>query len=321
MDKKITGSDARNYQSIDQLIKDAYGLNAKQLEKRMEWAMKVAESGSCLKGKPIPEAPENEFRIIKAKMAARGITPRVMADFDEETQKAMQREDYIDSTLVLPHQKAEQERTSWNPVAEVKEFWEMKKKRYRKVIRMAGMAAACMVFVAAVILVPRIDAIAKKNYRYEARVESGETGKIVWNNQNNYISKPGKLEEAYAEIKETLGEPILKLGYMPEGMEFAELEIKNGFARMEFVYAGNSVRMFEVLYLQDSSGSYSSDRNTYKFVKNEWIGKDIPIRKNEISTEKYEYCAYVGEANAYFILEGIMDEKDFIKIVENIVFN
>lgn len=321
MDKKITGSDARNYQSIDQLIKDAYGLNAKQLEKRMEWAMKVAESGSCLKGKPIPEAPENEFRIIKAKMAARGITPRVMADFDEETQKAMQREDYIDSTLVLPHQKAEPERTSWNPVAEVKEFWEMKKKRYRKVIRMAGMAAACLVFVAAVILVPRIDAIAKKNYKYEARIESGGGGQIVWNNQDNYISNPGELEKAYDEIKEALGDPILKLGYMPEGMEFSELELKNGFARMEFVYAGNSVRMLEVLYLQDSSGAYISDRNTYKVVRNEWIGKDIPIRKNEVSTKEYEYCAYVGEANAYFILEGIMDEKDFIKIIENIVFN
>lgn len=321
MDKKITGSDARNYQSIDHLIKDAYGLNAKQLEKRMEWAMKVAESGSCLKGKPIPEAPENEFRIIKAKMAARGITPRVMADFDEETQKAMQREDYIDSTLVLPHQKAEQERTSWNPVAEVKEFWEMKKKRYRKVIRMAGMAAACVVFVAAVILVPRIDAIAKKNYRYEPRVEGGEKGKIIWNNQDNFITESGKLEEAYSEIKEKIGGPILKLGYIPDGMVFSNLEIKAGVARMEFVYAGNSVYMFEVLYLRDNTGIYLSDCDEYVLAENEWIGKNIPILKNQTPKGNDEYCAYFEVDNAYFTLEGIMNEEAFIKIVENVILD
>lgn len=319
MDRNRTGSDAQKDQSIEQLIKEAYGLNARQLEKQMEWAMGTAESGSLLKGMPIPEAPENEFRIIMAKMAARGITPKVMADFDEETRRAMQREDYLDTTPILPHQRAEWEKTNRNPVADVKEYLELKKKRFRKVVRMAEAVAACALLVMAVILVPRIDAIAKKNYKYEARVESGGKGEIVWNNQENVITEVGKLEEAYVKIRETLGGPILKLGFMPEGMVFSELEIKAGYARIEFVYAGNSVHMFEVLYLIDNTGKYVSDRNEYKIVKNEWIDKKIPIQKNKTPGGKQEYCAYFVEDNAYFILEGIMEEKDFIKIVENIV--
>lgn len=317
MDRKRTGSDVRNDQSIEQLIKEAYGLNTKQLEMRMKWAMEIAESGSLLRGMSIPEAPENEFRIIMAKMAARGITPKLMADFDEETQKEMQREDYLDTALTLPHQRAEREGTK-NPVANVKEYLESKKKQHGKAIRMAGAVAACLVFAMAVILVPRIDAIAKKNYKYEARVESGGQGIAVWNNQGDVIIEDGNLEKAYAEIKEKLGGTVLKLNYIPKGMKFSKLEIKAGITRMEFVYAGNSVRVFEVLYLQDNKGKYVSDRNEYKLVKNEWINKSISIEKNETLKGKQEYCAYFEVDNLYFILEGIMEEEDFIKIIENV---
>ncbi len=318
MDRKRTGSDARNDQSIEQLIKEAYGLNTKQLEMRMKWAMEMAESGSLLRGMSIPEAPDNEFRIIMAKMAARGITPKLMADFDEETQKEMQREDYLDTALTLPHQRAEREGTK-NPVADVKEYLESKKKQHGKAIRMAGAVAACLVFAMAVILVPRIDAIAKKNYKYEARVESGRGGIIVWNNQDNVIMEEGSLEKAYAEIKEKLGGAVLKLNYIPKGMKLSKLEIKAGITKMEFVYAGNAVHMFEVLYLKDSTEKYISDRNEeYKVVKNEWIDKNIPIQKNKTSEGKLEYCAYFEMNNAFFVLEGIVNEEEFIKVIENV---
>ncbi len=319
MDRNRTGSDAQKDQSIEQLIKEAYGLNARQLEKQMEWAMGTAESGSLLKGMPIPEAPENEFRIIMAKMAARGITPKVMADFDEETRRAMQREDYLDTTPILPHQRAEWEKTNRNPVADVKEYLELKKKRFRKVVRMAEAVAACALLVMAVILVPRIDAIAKKNYKYEARVESGEKGTIIWNNQENVIYNAGDLEEAYAKIKETLGDPILKLTFMPEGMVFSELEIKAGYARMEFAYAGNSVHMFEMLYRKDGAGAHKTDCQADIFVTNEWIEKEIPIQKNKLDKGKYEYCAYIEFNSAYYVLEGIMGEKDFVNLIKNLV--
>lgn len=318
MDRNRTGSDAQKDQSIEQLIKEAYGLNARQLEKQMEWAMGTAESGSLLKGMPIPEAPENEFRIIMAKMAARGITPKVMADFDEETRRAMQREDYLDTTPILPHQRAEWEKTNRNPVADVKEYLELKKKRFRKVVRMAEAVAACALLVMAVILVPRIDAIAKKNYKYEARVESGEKGTIIWNNQENVKIEDSNLEKAYLEIEEKLGGAVLKLKYIPEGMKLSKLEVKTGFARIEFLYAGNSIHMFEVMYLLDNTGQYVSDRDAYKVVRNEWIDKNIPIQKNKTSKGKQEYCAYLEIDNAYFILEGIMEEEDFIKVIENI---
>ena len=82
----------QQYKSIEQLIREAYGLSPDQMEKRMEWAEAEAASDAPLGGRSIPNAPEHEFQTILSKMEARGITPRVMADFSRDQQRVLQSE-------------------------------------------------------------------------------------------------------------------------------------------------------------------------------------------------------------------------------------
>lgn len=317
MDKGKSGADGQKYQSINQLIKDAYGLSAKQIRKQMEWAELKAQSETFLDEASIPESPEGEFSVILAKLAARGITPRRLADFDQESRKAMGKEDYLDREG-LPHQMDLEEEGCKGLGLGMKKMLGSAGKLLERPLRIAAVAAACLTVGVVIFLAPRIDAIAKKRYQYEARVESGERGRIVWNNQDDYISDVGNLEKAYEQIRDELGIPVLRLNYIPEGMYLSSLDIKDGQVKMEFVYKGNRVYMFEVTYPVTDSGAYYSDCEEYKTIFNEWIEQDIPIRRSKREKRSYEYNAYFSIKDSYYIFSGIMNEDDFFNIVKDL---
>lgn len=317
VDKGKSGTDGQKYQSINQLIKDAYGLSAKQIRKQMEWAELKAQSETFLDEASIPESPEGEFSVILAKLAARGITPRRLADFDQESRKAMGKEDYLDREG-LPHQMDLAEEGCKGLGLGMKKMLGSAGKLLERPLRIAAVAAACLTVGVVIFLAPRIDAIAKKRYQYEARVESGERGRIVWNNQDDYISDVGNLEKAYEQIRDELGIPVLRLNYIPEGMYLSSLDIKDGQVKMEFVYKGNRVYMFEVTYPVTDSGAYYSDCEEYKTIFNEWIEQDIPIRRSKREKRSYEYNAYFSIKDSYYIFSGIMNEDDFFNIVKDL---
>ena len=311
--------DGKNYKSINQLIKDAYGVNGEQIRKQMEWAEQQILSDVYLKEASALTPPEQEFSMILEKMRARGITPKILADFDEESRKAMEESDYLDRER-LPHQSIEETvNLKEHKKFDLKKIIGLKGTFLEKSFRIAGIGAACMLAVGVIILAPKIDAIAKKRYQYQVRVESGERGRIVWNNQENYITDIGSLEKAYIQIKEELGISVLKLNYIPEGMSLSELEIQKGYIKMSFVYEGNNIYMLEVLYPIGDIGVYSSDRREYKFVLNEWIGQEIPIQRNKNSKGNYEYNAYFSINDSYYVIEGIIEENENIKIVEALI--
>lgn len=316
MDKNEAGSNLRTYRSLEQLIKDAYGLNAEQMRKRMEWAEQEAKSDAPLGGIPIPEAPENEFRTILAKMAARGITPKVMADFDEEKQKAFQDGSILESET-LPHEE-HGEAFEGNGKSNVIEAFHSVKEFLQKPLRTAGVVAACLVVGVGIIMAPRINAMARKNYKYEARIQEDNTGGIVWNNQDKYISKMGSLDEAYVKIRETLEVSVLKLNYIPAGMKLSKLAIEDGHARLEFIYKNNHIYMLEVSYPMDNSDTRFSDCQPYIFIFNEWLEREIPIRRSKTTTSEFEYSAYFEIENAYYYIQGVTKETDFVNIVANL---
>ena len=312
----------QQYKSIEQLIREAYGLSPDQMEKRMEWAEAEAASDAPLGGRSIPNAPEHEFQTILSKMEARGITPRVMADFSRDQQRVLQSENGF-----LAAQRA------WlsvkpDPVIKSKglgpgrrESENAKKTFFSVPVRTAGAAAACVAAgIAIFTLRPGIDVMGKRNYTYVSEVRDGEKTDIVWNNQENYISDGGKLEEAYAEINETLGIKVLKVNYLPADVELEKVSINSGQARLTFSYEQNYVYVLEVLYSKNNSSGRFSDGQQYKSVFNEWLNRDISIQRIQQEEEQYEYSAYLVIENAYYYIHGAMEEEEFINIIENVSF-
>lgn len=309
----------QQYKSIEQLIREAYGLSPDQMEKRMEWAEAEAASDAPLGGRSIPNAPEHEFQTILSKMEARGITPRVMADFSRDQQRALQSENGF-----LAAQRA------WlsvkpDPVIKSKglgpgrrESENAKKTFFSVPVRTAGAAAACVAAgIAIFTLRPGIDVMGKRNYTYVSEVRDGEKTDIVWNNQENYISDEGKLEQTYSQIKEKLGIPVLKLNYVPTGMKLIGVSFEKSHARLEFEYKNNHIHMLEIYYSKDNSDARFSDCVGEETVYNEWMDNMIPIKekKNEKATE---YFSYLENEKACYYLHGVMAKEEFINIVRNL---
>ncbi len=317
MDRNEAKSGQKGYTSLERLIKDAYGLNPSQMIQRMEWAQQEAKSEHPLNGRPIKEPPTDGFQTILAKMEARGITPRVMADFDTASQKWLQ--DGASWTEgPLPHEKDRAgNREDWSTRAT--EVWDSLKMVLQKPVKTAGVVVAGFILVAAILLIPRIDAIATRRFSYESSVRDGNTGTITWDNQDDHITDVGSLEEVYTKIKEETNTAVLKLNYIPHGMNLSSYNIKEDNIRLEFTYENSHVFILEFLCSMDDTYTRTSDCREYTTVYNEWIGREISIQRNEISGNKFEYVAYIEFGNMYYYIQGIIPEEDFLKIVENLV--
>lgn len=312
----------QQYKSIEQLIREAYGLSPDQMEKRMEWAEAEAASDAPLGGRSIPNAPEHEFQTILSKMEARGITPRVMADFSRDQQRILQSENgFLAAQRTWLSVKPDPVIKSKGLGPGRRESENAKKTFFSVPVRTAGAAAACVAAgIAIFTLRPGIDVMGKRNYTYVSEVRDGEKTDIVWNNQENYISDGGKLEEAYAEINETLGIKVLKVNYLPADVELEKVSINSGQARLTFSYEQNYVYVLEVLYSKNNSSGRFSDGQQYKSVFNEWLNRDISIQRIQQEEEQYEYSAYLEIENAYYYIHGAMEEEEFINIIENVSF-
>lgn len=312
----------QQYKSIEQLIREAYGLSPDQMEKRMEWAEAEAASDAPLGGRSIPNAPEHEFQTILSKMEARGITPRVMADFSRDQQRVLQSENGF-----LAAQRA------WlsvkpDPVIKSKgigpgrrESENAKKTFFSVPVRTAGAAAACVAAgIAIFTLRPGIDVMGKRNYTYVSEVRDGEKTDIVWNNQENYISDEGKLMEAYDEIKEKLQINVLKLNYLPRGIRLSGVNIDAGLARLDFIYKSNYMYVLQIIYSKDTCENRFSDGELYTTIYNEWLDVSIPVQKIKRSDNQYEYSAYVEIENAYYYIQGVLAENEFFSIIQDLSF-
>ncbi|MDO5415833.1 MAG: DUF4367 domain-containing protein [Lachnospiraceae bacterium] len=305
------------YKSIEQLIKDAYGLNQKNMIKRMEWAEQEAESDTPLAGQEIPSPPKDEFQVILAKMEVRGITPRKLEDFNEEEKEAFQREGILNEKQLTA--EGAEETFEEHGVENAERRNGSKLRFLRHPLKTAGVIAAAMAVTVAVIgLNPNIDVLAMRPFKYISEVREGKKTDIVWNNQEDIISEKSSLEKTFDQVKEELKMPVLKINYIPEGMKLSTVVIEDGHARLEFEYGNNCLYMYEVSLLKSNSNAVFSDCEKYTSVFNEWINKEIPIRKSKIEDGRIEYIAYTQMENAHYYFCGIMEEEEFCNIICNL---
>lgn len=317
VDRNEANAKQKKYKSLDRLIKDAYGLNPSQMKLRMEWAQQEARSAHPLNGRLIKDPPEDGFQKLMAKMEARGITPRMMADFDGASQRWMGDEESWEGKL--PHELDRREdRGEWRE--RVVEVWASVKMVLQRPVKRAGVVAVGFILIAAMFLVPKIDAIATRRFSYESSVRDGNTGTITWNNQDDRTVTIGTLDEVYLKIKEESDIGVLKLNYMPTGMRLSEYDIRRENIRLEFTYKDNHIFLFEILYSIDNTYTRTSDCQEYAIVFNEMLNQEISIQRNLRSDDKFEYMAYLEYDNAYYYIFGTMPEKEFLEIVRNLTF-
>lgn len=131
------------------------------------------------------------------------------------------------------------------------------------------------------------------------------------------LKKEGLKAEAYKTIEQEIGIRAVELFFMPSNMYFEYMDIENGRADMVFSYNNTYIHFHQVLKSVGVSINMVSDRECYKVIKHRAFG-DIEIYRNILDEDRVEFSASFAIDNAYYNLNGILEEGDFVKMIEKL---
>lgn len=267
---------------FDQLLRGSLGCSDDQLLEKMKFAEETVDDSQ------IPPEPEDGFERLMAEVNGRGITPHLMSDRKTEAD----------------------EKNADRPAEE------------RRRIRCLGpliRVALAVGILGSVLVFTSIQAGAKRSYKYSKNERYNQRNDVAMNNEQNNRAV-GNLTDAYQEIHSQMGINVLMLGERPPELIYEKTAVSNRHATMYFNYKGSSFYVIQQLKTVDDSANIISDRMQSSAIYNEWIEKDITIEKAVTENGEVEYSAQIIEGNAFYYISGIMEEDEFIKIIEKVRF-
>ena len=235
-----------------------------------------------VKDSDIPPEPEDGFERLMAKLEAEvGTSP--------ESEKESSSEN-----IVKLHEEAR------------------KPRRLKPSVKVSVAAAAIAVMVVAM----GISAGAKREYRYVVREEGSVRSDIVLNNVD-MIQTEDALEKAYTEIAKKTKIQAIRFAYIPEKMHYIKTDIASTRVVMYFEYDKYRVKIIQQFRDGGNSTNIISDRKKAMKVHNDLLNEDINIQQAKIDSGEMEYSSIVIKGATYYQISGIMPQKEFKKIVEN----
>ena len=187
-----------------------------------------------------------------------------------------------------------------------------KPRRLKSIVKVSVAAAAIAVMVVAM----GISVGAKREYRYVVRERDSVRSDIVLNNVDT-IQIEDELEKAYTEIAEKTKIQAIRFAYIPEKMHYIKTDITSTRVVMYFEYGKYKVKIIQQFRDNGNSTNIISDRKKAMKVHNDLLNEDINIQQAKIDSGEMEYSSIVIKGAAYYQISGIMPQKEFKKIVEN----
>ena len=195
----------------------------------------------------------------------------------------------------------------------VKLHEEVRKPRRLKTIVKVSVAAAA---IAVMVVAMGISAGAKREYRYVVREEGSVRSDIVLNNVD-MIQTEDALEKAYTEIAKKTKIQAIRFAYIPEKMHYIKTDIASTRVVMYFEYDKYRVKIIQQFRDGGNSTNIIYDRKKAMKVHNDLLNEDINIQQAKIDSGEMEYSSIVIKGATYYQISGIMPQKEFKKIVEN----
>lgn len=127
-------------------------------------------------------------------------------------------------------------------------------------------------------------------------------------------------EEAMETIRNELGIQPIELGYRPEGMEFSNYIMEQDDKKAILFYEYEGTLFTISMQNKDSNSKYAQefDGEVVDEISLRFSNETAKIWK--ISDTEENYAAQLEGKNDYYILQGSMDEKELIKIIQSITF-
>ncbi len=188
-----------------------------------------------------------------------------------------------------------------------------KKIRYRMV---AALAAALVLCVGAGV-------ISSGNKVYVPEIfqrEVGDDTTIKINNADAVASQYDE-EEVCQEIEDKLGVLPVRFGYRSNGMCLIEYQVGENANEVILKYqlGDNELQIYISKDYEDATISYQTDGQKIDTLIIESCGLEIPVFKYIDSENNTYFEADFVYLNTYYSIGGMVNQEEYIKILENIV--
>ncbi len=190
------------------------------------------------------------------------------------------------------------------------------RQHYRRIKPFLRIAVAVSA-LAALLLAMGMTVGAKRGYQYNVTERENIGSNIVYN-KGTVADQENMLEEAYQEISTELGSDVLRMGYIPDRMEYKMSEISKSRATMYFEYKGKKFYIVQQIRTEGSSLNYLSDKAGHMEVYNPYMDADILIEKEYTEKGELELSVQIISQDSYYLIMGVVGEEEFKKIIENV---
>ncbi len=235
------------------------------------------------------------------------ITEELLAMADEREKELMEMEELQD--IDMPIEKFE----------DIKREAERRRRKSRRGIlrpRTAIIAAALL----ALLLGVGVVTVGSREYRPEIReYESGDGSTTRIENSDSVFSEYDE-EEVCREIEEKLGVIAPRLGYQPKGMKLIDFQIQEleGEAIIKYDYLGNEIKIYISKDFRTSSINAKLDGERENTIIMGNSGKELSVYEYTDSKGETYYETFFEYLNTYYWITGMIEQKEFVKILENI---
>ena len=128
----------------------------------------------------------------------------------------------------------------------------------------------------------------------------------------------------YKEIWNELGITAVGWGYFPENTFLKDYEIDKDQTKATFIYECNGEIIRYVMYMNDedsSLGQIKTDQLIREYQVETGEGVSVSVKEYDIEDmEENRYAAEFEYDDAQYQIMGIIDEEEFIRIIENLIF-
>ena len=195
------------------------------------------------------------------------------------------------------------------------------KKRHK-----AAKVAAAVLVCAAGVFAAGMTSQANRSYFIDSvKIWTGNDTSISIDNDATSDEVERDEQGAIDDIKNQMGfDKIPKFMYRPENFKYKDYLIHSntGIALMEYCYGKSVITVYISDYRNNSKTTdYVLDGQIIESLKIKDEKFEIEIRKVKDKQDKKEnYVAYWKTDRAFYQISGNMEEKEFIKLIENIHF-
>ncbi len=197
-----------------------------------------------------------------------------------------------------------------------------KHRRRRKVFRIAGVAAACLVLVFGVSMT------SEANRRLVQRMWDGLMISFGFKIDTNYVGEEETVRsknkdeiEAMETIGEQLGSPSIDFAYLPEEMKYEGYEITNEVLATLFYSYRDTLFYVTIISLGDEGSYYYKYDNEaiYQETVNNFDDVEAKIWKVNQDIEKETYIAEIEHEGWRYVLNGMIPLREMEKIIQSVL--